>query len=282
MLRTTNACDICVLRRVKCDEQRPCRECRKRCLECTTQRTRRKRGPKGPRSATVDRIRRLQTQTPQPDSTDTKSNQLLSPRDDQSDVSPPADSVSEDGSSKGSLLVGSSVNVPLQLYAPMLLPIQAYTQFMHIFRDRLYAIWPVVNISQLIINISNQQDDYESLALSSALCAATIAQLRLHDNDESSEAKTASSHRFALDAQHYRNMFDYREKLTVSTLLTSFFLHIYYANSTKLMTAGLFLRESICYAQALGLDRPELQTACTADEQSLRLRVYWLLFVSER
>ncbi|KND93688.1 putative sucrose utilization protein SUC1, partial [Tolypocladium ophioglossoides CBS 100239] len=164
--------------------------------------------------------------------------------------------------------------------APRRIPLAAYAPFLDVFRQRLYPIWPVVAVDQLLADIALDDNDFESYALSAAVCAATIAQLRLPEH--TTLPNTVSSLQFALDAQHLRQLFDYREKSTIASLLTPFFLHMYYANANKLQTAGLFLREAITYAHALELDQPDLYASCEPSERSLRLRTYWLLFISER
>ncbi|OAL26040.1 hypothetical protein AYO22_04454 [Fonsecaea multimorphosa] len=68
----------------------------------------------------------------------------------------------------------------------------------------------------------------------------------------------------------------------MSSLLTSFFLHIYYANADKLRTAGFYLRETLTYAHGLKLHQLDSYAGINLDEYQLRLRVYWILFISER
>ncbi|KIW67923.1 hypothetical protein PV04_03902 [Phialophora macrospora] len=68
----------------------------------------------------------------------------------------------------------------------------------------------------------------------------------------------------------------------MSSLLTSFFLHIYFANADKLRTAGFFLRESLTYAHGLKLHQPGSYAGFNYRDRQIRLRVFWILFVSER
>ncbi len=132
-------------------------------------------------------------------------------------------------------------------------------------------------------------EDHEAWALAASVCAGVIAQLRLpehrRDRERPSSGPTAgsgpppaSSHRFAADAVHFRERYDYREQVTVASLLTSFFLHIYHANDGRLRTAGLYLRESLTQAHMLGLHRSDTYATLTNDERELQLRVYWSSF----
>lgn len=124
------------------------------------------------------------------------------------------------------------------------------------------------------------QNDYETHALAAALCAATISQLRVEEHTNSRDS--VSSLMFALDAEQLRTQYDYRENCSLPSLLAAFFLHMYYSNANKLRTAALLLREAITCAQTLELDRSDSLTALGSSEQSLRLRIYWLLFISEK
>ena len=91
-----------------------------------------------------------------------------------------------------------------------------------------------------------------------------------------------SSATFAAEAQLFRTYFDYRERPTLQALLTSFFLHIYFSNADKLRSAAHFLRESLTYAQQMFLHEPDTYQSMACEEYELRLRIYWILFVSER
>lgn len=179
---------------------------------------------------------------------------------------------SSDDSAVAAISHDSSLSLDFTCHqAPI--PLKVYLHYLEIFRRRLFSIWPVVNISRLIAQISSHNADPEAFSLASAVCAATIAQLRL---------ATHSSHDFAKDAQRRRETFDYRERATMSSFLTSFFLHMYYANTTKLMTAGLLLREAIAYAHILGLDQADVRKTDDLSEHALNVRAFWLLFMTER
>jgi hypothetical protein len=161
------------------------------------------------------------------------------------------------------------------------LPLSAYLEFLEIFRRRLYPVWPIVSYDDLISRLRADDHDFEAYALAGALCAAVIAQLRLPEHEAS--FVPISSRHFEIEARRMRNLFDYGENFSMASLLTSFFLHVYFANANKLQTAGLYLREAITYGHGLGLHLIEASPSLDAiSEQQLRLRVYWILFISER
>ncbi|XEV01419.1 hypothetical protein FSHL1_006706, partial [Fusarium sambucinum] len=59
-------------------------------------------------------------------------------------------------------------------------------------------------------------------------------------------------------------------------------MHVYHSNGNKLRTAGLFLRESDTQVQLMQLGYPETYAHLSQSEQSLRLRIYWLVLITER
>lgn len=294
-MRTQNACDGCTIRRVKCQGTTlPCVECRRRSLECTFLRTRGKPGPKGPRLSTAQKIKefqrknetfragRLITATTAAATTTTKLNSGdggLNCGDSESHAARSAD-VLQEGEEASPIPVGS---LSRQLVGPgrPCLPVHAYTRYIEIFRQRLLAVWPVVDCDALLLSLAQRKDDYETRSLAAAICAAVIAQLRLPEHMQAT-ADGVTSHHFALDADHFRTLFNYRETFTISSVMIPFFLHVYYSNTQKLRAGGLLLRECVSFAQAMRLDQPLTYSGLPRAERALRLRVFWILFVSER
>lgn len=259
-LRNANPCDGCALRRVKCEDSRPCRECRLRGIECTVLRARKKRGPKGgPRTATKARVEEFQRSIKDPESH-------------------PANSFEENAESSRSLSETPSLQSNPQ--PPYRLPLADYKRFLGVFKQNSYSTWPVVDCDKVLSDMTQNDQDHESHALAASLCAATIAQLRLPEH--TNQRNTLSSLQFATDCLQSREQYDYRETFSIASVLIPFFLHVYYANANKLRTAGLFLREAITYVQLLELGHPEIYSHLCKRERALRLRVYWLLLISER
>lgn len=155
-----------------------------------------------------------------------------------------------------------------------------YCHFISLFREQAFSIWPVVDTDDLLTKLNQPSPSPETLAFAASLCAATIAQLRLPEHTASRNA--ISSLRFTAECHRFRELYDYRETHSTASVLIPFFLHIYYANANKLRTAGLLLRESIAYTHAMDLGSPQLHEHLDKKEQTLRLRIYWLLFISER
>ncbi|EXJ61145.1 hypothetical protein A1O7_05298 [Cladophialophora yegresii CBS 114405] len=254
-MRTSHPCDGCALRRVRCAGGQPCHECKHRLIPCTFLRVRRKRGPKGPRPSTnlkIDQFQKI----------------LLKSGSEQSLPTLPADSVLQQGTKSPPALRPNGISM------------EVYERFLQVFRQRLHSVWPVVSYHDLVGRLRSNRHDYESYSLAAALCSAVIAQLRLREHVVSLDS--ISSFELAAESQRLRRLFDYQEHFTMSSLLTSFFLHIYFANADKLRTAGFFLRESLTYAHGLKLHQPESYAGLSYRDKQIRLRVFWILFVSER
>lgn len=288
-MRPHNACDGCTIRRVKCHSNsgnQPCVECRKRSIECTFLRTRGKPGPKGPRLSTAQKIKEFQ-----------KNEALLRTGRSPKLASPTSGDEGLSCVVAEPLIAANSADVVRERDAAPLtpvgfwpsssmgphrpcIPISAYTRYIEIFRERLRAIWPVVDCDALLLTLVQHVDDYETRSLAAAVCAAVIAQLRLPEHMQI--VNGVSSHQFALDSEYFRTLFNYRETFTISSVIIPFFLHMYYANTQKLRTSGLLLRECVSFAQGMRLDQPFTYSGLERAERALRLRVFWILFVSER
>ncbi len=300
-VRIRNPCDGCTLRRVKCEDAKPCYQCRARGIQCTTIQTRQKRGPKGgPRHATSTKIREFQkgirrsrTQGTQssPSSTSQSTSSVsgadTEPESGQNSSSPSGCSPAPESESgtpplrRPSRVRASSRASTVSMVHSNPIVMDDYRHFVHVFHEQAFGIWPVVNAENLLERLGQPNPNPETLALAASLCAATIGQLRLEE-DDTPAPNTKSASQFVTECLWFRERYDYRETYSTASILIPFFLHIYYANTNKLRTAGLFLRESITYVHAMRLDQPETYQHLDKEERSLRLRIYWLLFISER
>lgn len=150
-----------------------------------------------------------------------------------------------------------------------------------IYRLRMYSVWPVVKVEQLIASLQSDSEDYEMYAFANAVGAATIAQLKLADTSEGRDA--VSGERMEEECQRARSESDKARQANLTTLRTAFFLHIYHENQDPGgVKSLLFLRESITMAQMLRLDRESSYKKLSMDEQQVRRRILWLLFITER
>ena len=147
----------------------------------------------------------------------------------------------------------------------------------------MYAIWPVVDVAELLAKLRGSMDDPEACALAYSVCAATGAQLRLDGFETgSTQRRFKIIDRFAVEAERYRATLDCTENATVACILIPFFLHMYYSIKQKRFTSTLLLRESLTLCELLDLDKESAYATLPPEEQRYRRKVFWLLFVTER
>lgn len=148
-----------------------------------------------------------------------------------------------------------------------------------VYRLRLYPIWPIVAVEEIMGSLQGDVQDMETYALANAIGAATIAQLKLDQTGIS----TATGSSMAEECQRTKLMGKNGQSANLNMLRIAFFLHIYYENQDQGgVKSLLFLREAITIAQIMGLHRESSYQSLPPSEQQLRRRILWLLFVTER
>ncbi|KAG9253159.1 uncharacterized protein F5Z01DRAFT_176075 [Emericellopsis atlantica] len=175
-------------------------------------------------------------------------------------------------------------------------PPSTFTPYTQLYFDRLYPVFPVLERHQLDSTAS-----WDQYALASSLGAAITAQLNLVDpstihrpssSSASSALRSSSSppqQQQPLPGQVWtdhalqaRQAWDYMSAPTESTIMTSFFLFVYYDNAKRPQKAGYYLREAIGFALALGLDDLDTYHDAASHDDQRRCRLFWLLFITER
>ncbi|KAJ5758399.1 hypothetical protein N7520_005555 [Penicillium odoratum] len=161
--------------------------------------------------------------------------------------------------------------------------ISTYHAVLDIFQARLSDIWPIADTEHLKFQLKSSDNDPTSHALAAALCAATLAQIRLWlTPTPSPEDLSVTAEDFAKECLRIRLENHYHQEPSLQALVTSIFLHMYYANRDQITPATISLREAITYADLLHLcHKPSLDPAQSKQWQ-LELRCYWILFVTER
>ncbi|KAF9883382.1 hypothetical protein FE257_003549 [Aspergillus nanangensis] len=247
---TKRACDGCKIRKIKCAGGQPCQACTNARIKCTYIRVQQPRGPQRLRSTTKYLIDQTQRQ--------------------QDDV---ASSTASLGGTTGGTLPEDS-RLPTNILASPL----------YIYHVRMYPVWPIVDVEHVISRLQQDPDSDETLetyALATAVAAATIAQLRL--GSSACAEKSLAADTFAAESLRVRASSGYRSRLSLNSVRTSFFLHVYYENQKSGGSESLlYLREAISLAQMMHLHRESAYAALPKEEQQMRRRVLWLLFVTER
>ncbi|KAJ4392313.1 hypothetical protein N0V93_005938 [Gnomoniopsis smithogilvyi] len=262
----SRACDACKIRKVRCSEAPPCTRCMSIGIECTFNKRQATRGPRSLRAKTLAEIRAFQeterAQTPRRASAPSEAG----PDSAQA-------TTTDDGESRAPGTERAT-------------PVSSLIVRLCLYNQRLFPVWPIIVVEDIIGNLLQNPADNETYALANAVCAAIIAQLKLpfagrtDDNDPATAATMAAECSRAKTS--LRNSDDGPD-MNLNMLRISFFQHIYHENMSPGGSKSLlFLREAITIAQIMGLHRKSTYISLPAEEQQMRRRIVWLLFVTER
>ena len=246
----SRSCDGCKIRKVKCTEQPPCDRCRAVGIECTFNKTPSVRGPRSLRAKTLEQIREAQ-----------QTGSFPSTIQEEAPSQPP---VSGDDSSE--------------------ITVESLVLRLCIYRLRLFPVWPIVAVEEVIAALHRDAHDVETFALAVAVGAATMAQLKLERFQDGGVDDGTTAKCLEAECQRIRTLHGLDSgAANLNKLRTSFFLHIYHENQEPGGTKSLlYLREAITLAQIMGLHRRSTYHALGTSEDRLRRRMLWLLFVTER
>ncbi|KAL4758322.1 Zn(II)2Cys6 transcription factor [Aspergillus foveolatus] len=179
--------------------------------------------------------------------------------------------------------LNARIHRPLTLtQARRSVPLSAIAPLLYIYHVRMYPVWPIVDVDDLIANLQQDTENktHERFALATSIAAATMAQLRLGG---SAYDRSVTADILAAECLEARRRFDYRSRVNLDNVRTAFFLHVYYENQQPGGSESvLYLREAITMAQMMYLHREASYASLAAEEQKVRRRVLWLLFVTER
>ncbi|KAH1424519.1 hypothetical protein KXV70_000279 [Aspergillus fumigatus] len=248
---TKRACDGCKIRKIRCGGGQPCVACTNSRIRCTYIRVQQPRGPQRLRSTTKYLIEQTQRGLDAPNGRC---------------ASAPVEQAGHQGHQTERL------RIPTNILAPPL----------YVYHMRMYQVWPIVNAESLIsvLQEDTERKDLSTYTLATAVAAATLAQLKLEDST-TGDSPTADA--FAAECLHARDSCGYRSKPSLDNIRTSFFLHVYYENQQSGGSESLlYLREAITMAQMMRLHQEASYIGLSPEEQQLRRRILWLLFVTER
>ncbi|KAF1972077.1 RING-3 protein [Bimuria novae-zelandiae CBS 107.79] len=285
---TRRACDPCSVRKVRCDGNQPCLRCQTAKWDCTYLKTHGKSGPKGPRRTTEAAIKRFQERSRSDLSQRTASDSDTSFEDGSPTtidfpLLEPLPPMSEPHYDR--LGWPDATSPPFQGYrAPKKISTSTIAPYLEVFQARGYAIWPVVDTEALIARLLTNPDDIEAYGLATAVCAATITQFQI-DAEPRSPVEghfRVSSAMFDSEAKRAREESDHTEHVTLSSLLSAFFLHVYTANIGRMHTSTVLLGEAITKAHMIGLHKPIYYQSMDPEQLQYNVRIYWLLFITER
>jgi hypothetical protein len=265
-------------------------------MECTRLRQRGKSGPKGVRKKTLDRLREVRGQTTgrseseQSDGLEHHNNEIGLHELRDTPATTDYSSYTLEGLFSADLEINlSRISEEDQLPAPNAQQTSAWSfrinpvhlePYLDIYHYKLFPVWPIVNKELLFAKLQAAEPDVCAYMLASSVCAATMVQLQLSafgPCEDVLDPRTMLS-----EIEDLRRQFDYRESPSVDFLATSFFMHVAYTNLGRLTTSTLLLREAVTIAYILNLHRPSHYDEVIAIERENHLRMFWILFITER
>ncbi|KAH8898925.1 hypothetical protein GQ53DRAFT_742065 [Thozetella sp. PMI_491] len=276
----SRACDACKIRKVRCTEAPPCERCAAAGIACTFNKAQATRGPRSLRPKTLREIRVVQEEPAQPPSR--VGDEVTETQRSETPVATPQSASATVVETADLARGGTPRPTPRIAIAALVLRLCIY-------RLRLFPVWPIVAVEEVIASLQRDTEDLETYALANAIGAATMAQLKLDRsrdpeiNDNVTEQMMEAECRRIqglLDASHGGESFD---SPNLNTLRTSFFLHVHHENQRPGGTKSLlYLREAITLSQIMGLHKSSSYVGLPAAEQQMRRRIFALLFVTER
>ena len=154
----------------------------------------------------------------------------------------------------------------------------------------MYATMPILEMKQIRATMAEANQSIEAYCLLCSLAAFMMIQPGIEQGNpaanRSRSASPTSNPTLGLilmeEASRLRKSLDYVEHPSIPTVITSFFLFGCCFGLNKHNTAWFHLREATALAQLLGMQDEGTYMAGDSNESSIRRRLFWLLFVTER
>lgn len=155
-----------------------------------------------------------------------------------------------------------------------------------LYREHIYPIMPLVYLPTIEAMVSDTMAMNPSEKnLIYALCALTSMHMS-GQSIQSSGLRPPSweaAGRFFLDeCISVRHSYDFLEDPTLFAVISSFFLSTSFFEINQSRKSWVYLREALTLALDMGLHHDSTYTDLLPEEKLCRLRVFWILFVTER
>ncbi|GKT86401.1 fungal specific transcription factor [Colletotrichum tofieldiae] len=155
-------------------------------------------------------------------------------------------------------------------------------QLVELYYEHIYPIMPLIYMPTIRETINRPMTPSER-NLVYALCALTS----MHMSGKSIGAPGPTSWevvgRFFLDETiSTRHSYDFLEDLSLSAVISSFYLSTSFFEINQSRKSWYYLREALTNAQDLGLQDDSTYYGLSREETLCRQRVFWILFVTER
>ncbi|KAG7101135.1 sucrose utilization protein SUC1 like [Verticillium longisporum] len=305
---------VCRLHGIRCDGKYPCEQCLNAALTCKRDHVPKKRGPKRGHGRVINELRAKDTfpgqlsleggggggQGSQDNPTEYVRRRL-------SAACPPLSlDPSMGDSSANPSAAPSAANSPPQFWASLTSnpghnvpePRSAFSsddyrpnsrsylymvpQCVELYYEHIYPIMPLLYMPAIRQTIARPMTPSEK-NLIYALCALTS----MHMSGKSIEAPGPPSWevagRFFLDeCISVRQSYDFLEDLSLSAVISSFYLSTSFFEINQSRKSWHYLREALNNAQDLGLQNDSTYYGLSPEDTLCRQRVFWILFVTER
>ncbi|KAF9876386.1 C6 zinc finger domain containing protein [Colletotrichum karsti] len=160
---------------------------------------------------------------------------------------------------------------------------QMIPQLVELYYEHIYPIMPLIYMPAIRETISRPNMTPSERNLIYAMCALTS----MHMSGKSIGAPGPTSWevvgRFFLDETiSTRQSYDFLEDLSLSAVISSFYLSTSFFEINQSRKSWYYLREALTNAQDLGLQDDSTYYGLSREETLCRQRVFWILFVTER
>ncbi|KAI5920894.1 hypothetical protein F4810DRAFT_702675 [Camillea tinctor] len=308
-------CDHCRRRRIRCDGQFPCQQCTNATLQCKREHVPKKRGPKRGYGRVINELRAREKAARGPGSgycSDVDTDGMSSAPISTTATDPPsphscfAHGMSSSPSdscrfSKPTTITTTSTTSALPFSPDGFQPncrsyLHLLPQCIDLYYEHIYPIMPLLYMPHIRAIISRplaRRDEY----LLYSLCALTCFHMSGRSLSAAPPAGTPSWEavgRFFLDAcVGARRCHDFIEEQSLSGVISSFWLSTSCFEINQSRKSWFYLREALTLALDLRLDDDAMYNnnddaaaagGCFLPPHEIlcRLRVFWILFVTER
>lgn len=158
-------------------------------------------------------------------------------------------------------------------------------RWLDVYFERLYPTLPILKRSTVFARLMDREHrrnpDFGAMLLSLS-AFALIQPVRLSEQKLSSHSRESMVSLLLNEAVKMRSVVDFGQAPTLDMIFTSVFLFACLFQKEQHNAAWLRLRESVELGALFGLDKFGSYTSCGPEQKQQRLRVFYLLSVTER
>lgn len=158
-------------------------------------------------------------------------------------------------------------------------------RWLDIYFERLYPTLPILKRASVFARLLSREHrtnpDFGAMLLSLS-AFALIQPVRISEQQSSSSSREQMVSLLLMEAVKMRTAVDFGQSPTLDMIFTSVFLFACLFQKGQHNAAWLRLREAVELGSLFGLDKFESYVNCGPEQKQQRLRMYYLLSVTER